>query len=222
MGERMGVRRAVRTDVPVAARLLAEALASNIWLRFQFPAGSQLLEILETAYRAYLDMVAFPHLDTWMSTDGGAVAVWTRPQSDVPESALTALSQIVSPLMADRLPEARHAQSWAESQIPRVPHWRLEVIGTSPHRQRQGLGSAVLVPALRLSDRDRVPAYVQTSTNGSKRFYEKLGFVVTSSGCATAVAPHVWTMLREPTPSSDGETGRMGDHAKHSATVAQP
>ena len=43
------------------------------------------------------------------------------------------------------------------------PHWYVFVLGVRPERQGEGLGRALLDPALARADRDRLPAYLETT-----------------------------------------------------------
>ncbi|MGZ4632958.1 MAG: GNAT family N-acetyltransferase, partial [Actinomycetes bacterium] len=68
---------------------------------------------------------------------------------------------------------------------------------TSPDRQRQGLGRAVLVPMLAAADRTALPIYLETASSANVRFYAALGFrpqteVVLPDG------PRCWLLRRDP------------------------
>jgi RimJ/RimL family protein N-acetyltransferase len=45
-----------------------------------------------------------------------------------------------------------------------------------------------------------LPAYLEATTEASRRLYERFGFVAT--GEVPVAGPRPWAMLREPTPPS--------------------
>jgi RimJ/RimL family protein N-acetyltransferase len=62
--------------------------------------------------------------------------------------------------------------------------------------QGQGLGTALLRPALDRSDRERVPAYLEASTERSAALYERLGFIHLGELRIPDGGPPFWPMLR--------------------------
>lgn len=78
------------------------------------------------------------------------------------------------------------------------PHWYLAMLGVSPAFQGQGVGGTLLQPVLNAANRDRVPCYLETSTEGGVRFYQRLGFEILRVEQRTPEAPTFWTMRRNP------------------------
>jgi len=83
-----------------------------------------------------------------------------------------------------------------QHDIPEA-HWYLFMLGVSPAYQRQGIGSLLLQPILKQADSDRLPCYLETSTPGGVRFYERLGFEVVRTG-GLPKELKFWTMKRSP------------------------
>jgi ribosomal protein S18 acetylase RimI-like enzyme len=75
------------------------------------------------------------------------------------------------------------------------PHWYLAVLGTDPMAQRTGLASAVLAPVLERCDRERTPAYLESSKAANIAFYNKHGFEVVDELCVPD-GPSLWPMVR--------------------------
>jgi predicted N-acetyltransferase YhbS len=72
-------------------------------------------------------------------------------------------------------------------------------MGVLPARQRQGLGSAVLQPALDALDVAGETACLETSTIGNVAFYGSLGFTVRAHVAdLPGGAPETWVLWREP------------------------
>lgn len=80
------------------------------------------------------------------------------------------------------------------------PHWYLFMLGISPAYQRQGIGSLLLQPILKQADSEGLSCYLETSTEGGVRFYQRLGFEVVRTG-GLSEELKFWTMKREPRES---------------------
>ena len=81
---------------------------------------------------------------------------------------------------------------------PKEPHWYLAGLGTDPVHQRTGVGTALVTPKLEVCDREGLPAYLESSSEGSKRLYLRHGFEVTQELPLPPDGPPVWLMWREP------------------------
>ncbi len=84
-----------------------------------------------------------------------------------------------------------------ERDIPQ-PHWYLFMLGVAPAYQGQGIGRTLLQPILNQADREGLPCYLETSTEGAICFYKKNGFDVLRSYKLAQDSPSLWTMKREP------------------------
>jgi len=79
------------------------------------------------------------------------------------------------------------------------PHFYLAVLGTEPHAQGRGLGSAVLRAVLRQCDNDGVAAYLESSKERNIDFYARHGFRVLEE-LRLLRGPSMWKMWRDPRP----------------------
>jgi ribosomal protein S18 acetylase RimI-like enzyme len=77
------------------------------------------------------------------------------------------------------------------------PHWYLAVLGVSSQYQGQGIGGELLQPILQQADRDKIPCYLETSTESAVRFYQRQGFEIEHIGKIGETLPY-WTMKRLP------------------------
>ena len=84
-----------------------------------------------------------------------------------------------------------------EEKHPVEPHRYLFLLGTRPESQGRGLGSALMAPVLQTCDRDRVPAYLEATSERNKQLYTRHGFDVTDE-IALPGGPTMWTMWRSP------------------------
>jgi hypothetical protein len=78
------------------------------------------------------------------------------------------------------------------------PHWYLEGLGVRANSQGQGIGALLLQPALKQADLDGHPCYLETSTEGGVRFYQRHGFEVITKTQLLENAPPMWMMKRDP------------------------
>ena len=125
-----------------------------------------------------------------VADDGGGAALWLPPGLEPDGERLVRLTQAHSP--ARRLPALTEIFEQMAAFHPREPHWYLPLIGVDPARQGRGLGSILLRHALARSDRDGVPAYLESSNSRNISLYERHGFVrlgIIQSGESPEVVP---------------------------------
>ncbi|WP_280233776.1 GNAT family N-acetyltransferase [Nocardia cyriacigeorgica] len=113
-----------------------------------------------------------------------AVSIWQHVTSIdrfVAEAEQTrALREQVPELSVMRRLDA--VTSLLAQQHPReFPHQYLQVIVTVPEHRGQGAGAAILADRLRVYTEDRVPAFLEASTERSSRLYARCGFVSTGT-----------------------------------------
>jgi ribosomal protein S18 acetylase RimI-like enzyme len=80
---------------------------------------------------------------------------------------------------------------------PSEPHWYLPMIGVDPAHQGKGHGDALMVHALRRCDRDRVPAYLESTNPRNISLYLRHGFQALGT-IQVASSPTLVPMLRRP------------------------
>lgn len=102
--------------------------------------------------------------------------------------------------LGGRVGSVRFARSGStmDRHHPREPHWYLEVLGTDPERQGQGIGAALLAPVLRRCDDEGLPAFLESSKPENVPWYERHGFEVTEELRLAEDAPPMWHMWRNP------------------------
>lgn len=61
---------------------------------------------------------------------------------------------------------------------PEEPHWYLYTIAVSPAAQGKGVGSSLLKHGLSRADESGYGSYLEATTPGSQRLYERHGFIV--------------------------------------------
>lgn len=76
------------------------------------------------------------------------------------------------------------------------PHWYLFMLGVAPASQGQGIGGLLIEPILNQADLEKLPCYLETSSERGVRFYQKYGFETVRTGRLSESAPPYWTMIR--------------------------
>lgn len=83
---------------------------------------------------------------------------------------------------------------------PTEPHYYLYLIGVDPSHQGKGLGSALMKDMLERCDRERTPAYLESTKETNLAFYRRHGFEVRDTIAFAGDGPPIWTMWRSPQP----------------------
>jgi ribosomal protein S18 acetylase RimI-like enzyme len=195
----IGVRRAEPADHPRVAEALASAFAAD-------PAWSWLLpyEDRERRQRLFFETelryLVPQRREVWTTEDGSAAALWGPPGKwSVPLRTVLLETPAMLPVFGRRLQLALRYLIRVERAHPRKPqHWYLELLGTEPARQGQGLGSALMRPILALCDRDRLGAYLESSSERNQVLYERHGFRVVESFDMPGGGPSIRRMWRDP------------------------
>jgi ribosomal protein S18 acetylase RimI-like enzyme len=195
-----GVRRARMQDAPDLARTLARAFADDPVTAWFLPRQEDREERLRRAYEhVFLRRIGLPHEATF-SVDGHAgVALWLPPG----QAQLGVLDQLrLLPAMAAAvgraLPRALRGMNAIDAVHPHEPHWYLWMLGVDPERQGEGLGSRLLDEVLARCDAERVPAYLEASTERNRALYLRHGFEDAGELRLPGDGPRMWPMRREP------------------------
>jgi GNAT superfamily N-acetyltransferase len=149
----------------------------------------------------------------WVTGDCSAVAMWESP-ADRDE-----LSRAAAPVWAryrdaagveaaQRLAEYDRA---LEAPSPSAPYWYLGTLATRPERQRRGLATAVIAPALAEADATGIASCLETSTEPNRRFYERRGFT-DAAEVDVPNGPPTWWLTRPPAsgPRRSQRAGQRG------------
>ena len=92
---------------------------------------------------------------------------------------------------------ASRVLSVLQEHHPQRPHWYLYYLGTESHERGAGIGAAVMRPVLARCDEERLPAYLEATSERNRSFYLRHGFVDVGT-LALPDGPVLYAMWREP------------------------
>ena len=183
-----------------AAAALASGFAEDpVWC---WLAGTDDTERrLARYWRAVMDLATSDgtKVAAYVAGDADAVAVW-RPVDrwKVSTGELVRVFPRLLGGLRHHLVRSLSLLSAMEAVHPAEPHHYLEFVATHRDRQGQGLGAAVLQPALDQADDEGVGAYLESSNPKNIAFYARFGFTERDIIEGRRGGPPVFPMWRDP------------------------
>ncbi|MBI1210320.1 MAG: GNAT family N-acetyltransferase [Alphaproteobacteria bacterium] len=177
-----------------ALDIFTMAFVDDPVMRWLMPESSSYLKNLGAA-QASLGGRALLHETAHCLEDGSAAAFWLPPNVGPDEEAMAAFIEHVpsEKVRGDIFGLVEQMGKYH----PQEPHWYLAVLGVDVHSQGKGLGSVLMKHALTRVDREKLPAYLESSNPRNIPFYERHGFEVIGRIQAGS-SPVVTPMLRRP------------------------
>lgn len=186
-----------RRDFRTASQCLARAFHNDPVSIYLFPKLDTRMVSLQKMYLFVLRRFS-AHGRLYVESSMNGAAVWQAPSP--PKLGFIRECASVLPLLWSLRPAMSRLRRVGDEVTKahiRKPHWYLAAIGTDPSHQRQGIGSALVVPILRQCDKSKLPAYLESSNEANIPFYQRHGFKVTSE-LEVPGGPTLWAMLRKP------------------------
>jgi ribosomal protein S18 acetylase RimI-like enzyme len=181
-------------DVRAAIDAIVLAFVADPMTRWTWPQPHQYLGAMPDVSRAF-GGGAFTHGGADCTDGCSGAALWLPPGVDPDKTRMEEIfGRTASPAARRDMPGLFGQM---ESYHPRDPHWYLPLIGVDPARQGQGLGDALMTHACARCDRDKLPAYLESSNPRNISLYRRHGFEeigTIQSGSSPTVVP----MLRRP------------------------
>jgi ribosomal protein S18 acetylase RimI-like enzyme len=191
------IRTADEGDRELVVRLLDRAFQDDPVSGWVFPGDEYRRTTHHRLMAAFTEIVlADGRID--VAEDGSACALWLSvpaEEHDTDEDGFAQLRAAVDPenerveligrLTADIHPTGR-------------AHEYLWMIGVTPDRQGEGLGTALIQHVLDRCDREGLPAYLEASNARSRALYDRLGFELVGTPLDLPEGPRMWPMWREP------------------------
>lgn len=193
----MLIRQATPADLGRVCRTACLAFADDPVMRFLFPDDDEYFAgggtVLRFAMRRWM-----ARGQTWVTDDGVAVAAWVPPDPE-PLDLVREPADGPFPDAPDRAARFTAIGNAVAAHTPPEPHWYLNLIGTHPDWQRQGIAAALICHRFEAADADGLACYLETETPENVAYYRSLGFEVRSEWDVDHPAgPHMWGMLRPP------------------------
>jgi ribosomal protein S18 acetylase RimI-like enzyme len=185
-------RKATAADLPDVTNTLAVAFYDDPVVMWIIDDGTRRRQLLPGFFAAIAESY-LAYDEAYTVDQGVSTAVWAPPAPGDDEQLPTVLGDAVEEY-AQRLDEILGLM---EDTHPAEPHYYLFLLGTMPQWQGRGLGSSLLAPVLEMCDRDRVPAYLEATSERNKQLYLRHGFEVTDE-IALPDGPSMWPMWRSP------------------------
>jgi GNAT superfamily N-acetyltransferase len=143
----------------------------------------------------------YGEVETTAGTVEGA-GIWLKPgETHVPPLQMMRVGMYAAPLKLGLgnfmrfMKSLDHMEKIHKEQAPE-DHWYLMILGVDPPRQGQGIGSAIMQPALAKADAAHLPAYLETQKEINVPLYRKHGFDVVVETDMPDNGPHIWCMKR--------------------------
>lgn len=189
----------VKSQIGELSTMLAEAFQDDPVIRWFFPKEGSWHQKVSQFFALHLKQ-KIRHKTAFTNCELSGCAMWDAP-INLDRSAWEKLEFKLNLIKIHGFDMGRVAKGRQvfEGVHPHFPHWYLSVLGVSPSRQGQGIGTALVRQTLANCDREGLPAYVETAHEKGLTFYTRLGFDVTGE-YQLPKGPLIFTMLREPQP----------------------
>lgn len=205
------IRKGAPGDAPEIGRSMAEAFHDDPVVGWYWRKPKRRPDHLAGWFSLVARIHYLPHGEVFVSEEDGAIsgcAMWAAPGGwrFSPRDEMRA-SRYAVPRMGLRLPFASIAMRQMERKHPDRPHWYLSTLGVRPAEQGKGLGSKLMFEILARCDADGMPAYLESSSEGSRALYERHGFQTVDTLELPRKGPHLWLMWRPPKSKEAARAG---------------
>jgi GNAT superfamily N-acetyltransferase len=185
-------RKAGRESIPIVAETLALSFYDDPVIMWCVPNDIRRRELLPAFFTAVVE--SYMNYDEIYDVPAGvSAAVWATPGAQDDEQ----LPDRIGEILREDAERAFVALALMAEIHPTDAHHYLFVVGTRPGWQGRGIGSAVMSPVLEKCDHDRVPAYLEATSERNKALYLRHGFEVESE-INLPDGPPMWRMWRTP------------------------
>ena len=174
--------------------VLVRANSTDPAARWVWPDSQQFLKHFPNFVRAFAGK-AFEHGSAYHIEGYSGAALWLPPNVHPDENKLINLvhSIVSAQVQEDFISVLQQMRRYH----PTEPHWYLSLMGVDPTKQNKGLGSALLQHMLTLLDRERMPAYLESSNPRNISLYNRHGFTLLGT-IQVGNSPPINPMLRTP------------------------
>lgn len=192
-------RRASPSETGSLSAALAAAFEDDPVLSWLTPDRDRRLRRLQRFFTLELAHVVLPAGGRAWTVDGSPGASLELPPGRwrMPLRAQIAHGPAFTRVFGGRLLHAFGLITVMEHRHLREPHVYIPYVGVAPAAQGQGLGTTLMGPTLEHCDRERLPAYLEATSERSAGLYERLGFEHLGA-FRFGGSPPLWPMRRAP------------------------
>jgi GNAT superfamily N-acetyltransferase len=171
----MIIKKALPQDEAGAIGVMTLAFSADPMARWSMPDPAKYLAIFSSIAKAFGGN-AFDTGTAYIANGCAGAALWLPPGTGSDEESLTRLfdENTDDDIKADM----QGIFEQMEKFHPTEPHWYLPMIGVDPAHQGAGIGSALMMEALKAVDRDGIIAYLESSNPRNIPLYQRYGFEV--------------------------------------------
>ncbi|MGH2783521.1 MAG: GNAT family N-acetyltransferase [Thermoleophilaceae bacterium] len=207
------MRRARVDEIPELARVLQRAFARDPYFSYLTNDAPERNQRMRDHWDAILRYASARLSQTYTTDAHDGVALWHPPGYTSPPflDGFRLLPSMARLTGWGRLRDVSRAlaalEHRREEHAPK-PHFYLSALGVEPDRQGEGVGTALMKPALDRCDSDGLAAYLETATGRNVLLYERVGFAVVEELTLPGTDIHGWLMLRTPRSNDRAATPR--------------
>jgi GNAT superfamily N-acetyltransferase len=204
----VSVRPMEASEVSALSAAMADGFMGEAVTGWLLPQRRRRRARLRRLFTVEMEALVLPHSGVVFTADqdvagqdlvGGCVVLppdqWQMPKAVNGRTALRWLS-----VYGRSLTRAIRAQRAMEEHHPAQEHYYLRWVAVRPEVRDQGLGRALMQPALDRCDHEGASAYIEASSERSAALYERLGFVHDGVYDLPDGGPPIWPMTR-PAPA---------------------
>lgn len=172
MNIREKIRVATWDDEENIAAMMTLAFCSDPFIRWLLPDPYSYVKDSET-YPGRSSGPAFDNGSAFVTEDMGGAALWLTPGCHVDRQAVSNTEDdFTDPAV---LGDSAKLREKSDRYRPSEPHWCLTLIAVDPAKRGRGYGTA-LSHALELCDRDKSPAYLESTNAQNISLCKRHGF----------------------------------------------
>ncbi|MFC4535397.1 GNAT family N-acetyltransferase [Sphaerisporangium dianthi] len=194
------------TDPAAAGEIIAGAFSHDAISRWLIPPPEDPLPIQRRFFTMHAEH-ALDHGDIYGINEDGrlaGVAVWfASPFPDIPGQ-----EERVASIAGEHAGRYGILGEQMDKLHPHEPHHYLAFIALVGGRTGRGLGSLLLEEHHRVLDAQGIPAYLEASSEASRRLYVRHGYVDMPEPLRLPDGPVMYPMWRAPLPATGGRAER--------------
>jgi GNAT superfamily N-acetyltransferase len=188
------IKSATVADEEAVIAVITLAFSTDPTARWIYPDPHQYLAHFPPFVKAFGGN-AFAHESAYYVDGYAGAALWLPPEVHPNDEELSAVLERTVPAWEQGDVLAVFEQM--STYHPKEPHWYLPLIGVEELHQGHGYGSVLMKHALARCDRDRTPAYLESSNPRNISLYMRHGFEILGT-IQVGTSPPLIPMLRQP------------------------